>query len=132
YARQVARGGGIRLRPAGAVRVAPLEHLRTVGDLSSYDRALARRDRAERAETPEIRQLLGRVRFEVPIRRAARLPDTVQVRVPVDALGTIGLRAGSGGDAERGGGGRGGQRLDSNMHLPVSSARVLVVVGSTE
>src|SRR5690606_5718929 len=76
----------IRRGPPGTILFAFRERLRQVRDRTADDDALARRDRRDRAELPELFELLGRVPFEVPVGGVHRLPDSVQVRLVADAV----------------------------------------------
>ena len=60
-----------------------LERFRLVGNLSTFDDALARRAGAVGSGQLGMRTGLGLVILEIPVRRDERLPDAVQVGVAV-------------------------------------------------
>ena len=80
-ARHVALRLGIRLGPAGHVLLSLLERCGEIRNRAAFDHALARRDRRDGAELPELIEAGRGVVFEIPVGVAERLPDAVEIRL---------------------------------------------------
>src|SRR6185295_13424281 len=108
---------GIRSGPTGAVIIALLEGIRQVRNLAAtFQDALSRRNRSDRAQPPEFRDSFCTMRLEIPIGGAHCLPNAVEVRMTSNTRGPCGgssrsgrrrllsallSQAGSGGKQER-------------------------------